>query len=304
MNTSGKKLFLADLGLFYAAAVWGATFFMVKAALADVDPVVLVAYRFILAGVILLIFLLYKRQPIFEGIGRAAFLGLLLWFLYIPQTLGLKYTTASNSGFITGLFVAFIPFFLLTIFKKKPSLMEIIACAVSLLGLWVLTGGMADMNTGDILTLAAAMTYALHVLYSDRYMKEGMNPYLLACQQFLIVGLLSLLTAFVVDLPFTVKSSYTAGVIVFLALFPSLSAFVIQLLAQKIRSPLRVSLIFALEPVFAAIFAWTLGDEIFVTRRALGGLLIFAALIISGLPTISILKSRLSRPNDALYSNK
>lgn len=289
---------LADLGLFYAAAVWGATFFMVKGALADVDPIVMVGYRFTLAGVILLIYLLFKRQDIFEGIGRAMVLGLLLWFLYIPQTLGLKYTTASNSGFITGLFVAFIPLFLLTIFKKKPTILEVVASAVSLLGLWVLTGGMADVNIGDILTLAAAMTYALHVLYSDKYMKAGMNPYILACQQFLIVGLLSLLTALVIDLPFTVKTAVSVRVIIFLALFPSLTAFIIQLLAQKIRSPLRVSLIFALEPVFAAIFAWTLGDEVFVTRRALGGLLIFAALIISGLPTTSILKGRMAKKEE------
>lgn len=286
-NIPKKKLVLADLGLFYAAAVWGATFFMVKGALADVDPIIMVGYRFTMAGVILLAWLLIKKQPIFEGFGRAMILGLLLWFLYVPQTIGLKYTTASNSGFITGLFVAFIPLFMRTIFKRKPSVMELLASAVSLIGLWVLTGGMADVNIGDILTLAAATTYALHVLYSDKYMKAGMNPFILACQQFLIVGLLSLLTGLVLDLPFRVGSFSAGWVIVFLALFPSLTAFVIQLMAQKIRSPLRVSLIFALEPVFAAAFAWTLGNENFVTHRAIGGLLIFSALIISGLPTPS-----------------
>jgi len=287
-----KKLIWADLGLFYAAAVWGATFFMVKGALADVDPIVMVGYRFTLAGLILLGYLQIKKQSIFEGLGKAMILGLLLWFLYVPQTIGLKYTTASNSGFITGLFVAFIPVFLRTIFKRKPTLMEVLASAVSVVGLWVLTGGMSDINIGDILTLAAAMTYALHVLYADKYLKAGMNPLVLACQQFLIVGLLSLLTALVIDLPFTI-GSYSAGwVILFLALFPSLTAFVIQMMAQKIRPPLRVSLIFALEPVFAAAFAWTLGNESFVTHRAIGGLLIFAALIISGLPVPSLKKKQ------------
>lgn len=69
----------------------------------------------------------------------------------------------------------------------------------------------------------------------------------------------------------------------FLALFPTLSAFIIQLLAQKVVSPLRVSLIFAFEPVFAALFAWTLGGELFRPERALGGLLIFIAMVVSGL---------------------
>jgi len=281
---------LSDIGLLYAASIWGATFFMVKAALTDIDPIIMVAYRFLIAGGILLLYLLYKKRNVFEGFGRSVFLAVLLWFLYVPQTMGLQYTTASNSGFITGLFIAFVPFFLRTIFKRKPNVMEVTASVISLLGLWVLTGGMTDINIGDILTLSAAMTYALHLLFSDRFMKGGADPLLISCQQFLIVGILSVLTGLVFDLPFTVGTLKTGGIVLFLALFPTLVAFVIQMLAQKITSPLRVSLIFALEPVFAALFAWTLGGEDFVTHRALGGLLIFAALIISGMPAPHIKK--------------
>jgi drug/metabolite transporter (DMT)-like permease len=86
-------------------------------------------------------------------------------------------------------------------------------------------------------------------------------------------------------LPLRVESHSVMGTVIFLALFPTLSAFVIQMVAQKITSPLRVSLIFALEPVFAAIFAWTLGGEEFVLRGAVGGLFIAVALAISGLPS-------------------
>lgn len=275
---------LADLGLFYAAAIWGSTFFIVKSVLDDVDPVVLVGYRFLLAGSILLVILLVKGKPVFAGLGRAVWLGFLLWMLYIPQTIGLKYTTASNSGFITGLFVAFVPLFLRTIFKRKPTVMELTACGISLAGLWVLTGGLVDINIGDMLTLIAALTYALHLLYSDKFMKSGIDPYIISCQQFLVVGVLSIITALVFDLPFSVKSSSAIWMILFLTIFPTLLAFVFQMMAQKIASPLRVSFIFALEPVFAGLFAWTLGGEQFVQHRALGGLLIFMALIVSGLP--------------------
>jgi drug/metabolite transporter (DMT)-like permease len=275
---------MADIGLLYAAAIWGATFFLVKMALVDIDPVIMVAYRFLLAGAVLLVFILLTRRNILAGLGRALFLSVVLWFLYIPQTVGLKYTTASNSGFITGLFVAFIPFFMLTIFKRRPTYLEIIASGISLAGLWVLTGGMRDVNVGDILTLMAAMTYALHVLYSDKYMKAGVDPYVISCQQFLLVGLVSLLTGLVMDLPLTYGSTRAAGIVIFLALFPTLSAFLIQMLAQKITTPIKVSLIFALEPVFAAGFAWTVGGEQMISHRAFGGLLIVLALIISGLP--------------------
>ena len=281
------KRVLADLGLFYSAAIWGSTFFLVKAALTDIDPVILVGYRFLLAGLVLLGYVLYSRRPILVGLGRAALLGVLIWFLYIPQTIGLKYTTASNSGFITGLFVAFVPLFLWTIFKRRPTRWEVIASGVSLVGLWILTGGMTDMNLGDMLTLITAMMYALHVLFSDKYMKERVDPYVISCQQFLIVGILSLATGLVFDLPFGIKSTAALWTVLFLALFPTLMAFLIQMLAQRITAPMKVSLIFALEPVFAALFAWTLGGEQFVTHRAIGGLLIFAALVLSGIaPTI------------------
>ncbi len=280
---SKLKLFMAQAGLFYAAAIWGATFFLVKGALDDIDPVVMVAYRFIMAGCMLLIFIYTRGLKPLADIKIGLFLGFILWLLYIPQTIGLGFTTASNSGFITGLFVAFVPVFLRFIFKRKPTLLEVIASGVSLIGLWILTGGMKKVNIGDALTLIAAMTYALHLLYSDKYMKGGIDPYITSCQQFLVVGFLSLISAIVFGLDFSVKSQKAIGVVVFLALFPTLSAFVIQMLAQKIVAPLRVALIFALEPVFAALFAWTVGGESFVWFRAVGGGFIFAALLLSAI---------------------
>jgi len=280
----GKKT-LADLGLFYAAAIWGSTFFIVKTALDDIDPVTMVAYRFLLAGLVLLVFLLITGRSVLLGLRRAAFLSLILWLLYIPQTIGLGITTASNSGFITGLFVAFVPLFLKFVIKRKPTLLEVIASGVALIGLWILTGGLTVVNAGDLLTLIAAMAYALHLLYSDKYMKAGIGPYVISCQQFLLVGLYSLVTVLICDLPLGIGSEKAFWIVVFLALFPTLSAFVIQMIVQKTTSPLRVSLIFALEPVFAGVFAWTVGGEPFVLRGAIGGTFIFAALILSGLPS-------------------
>lgn len=275
----------ASFGLFYSAAIWGSTFFIVKDALADIDPIVLVGYRFLLAGVIMIPFLKITGRSLRHHWGKALFLSIILWSLYVPQTIGLKYTTASNSGFITGLFVAFVPVFQRLFFRQTPSRMEIIASAVSLSGLWILTGGLHDINLGDMLTLIAAMTYALHLLIADRYLKTDIDPFVISCQQFLIIGILSLVTALVFDLPFSIGTLGAGGTVVFLALFPTLSAFVIQMVAQKIVTPLRVSLVFALEPVFAALFAWTLGGETVIFHRAMGGLLIFFSLIISGIPS-------------------
>jgi len=275
---------LADIGLFYTAAIWGSTFFIVKQSLLNIDPVTLVAYRFLIAAVILAGYLIYRGKALFTHLKEGLILGFFIWLLYIAQTIGLSITTAANSGLITGLFVAFVPIFSLLIFRKMPSLTGIVATVVSLSGLWVLTGGLQKVNAGDMLTLLSAMAYAVHILYADKYVKSGIDPYVLNFQQFLFVGIASLITSFVFKLPFSITQTHVIWIIIFLAIFPTLSAFVIQLVAQKITAPVRVSLILALEPVFAVLFAWTLGREQFESAKAIGGFLIFLALVISGLP--------------------
>ena len=277
------KNIAVDLGLFYSAAIWGSTFFIVKDTLNFISPTLLVGYRFTLAALILAIYLIIKRRNLFTNIKQGLFMGLFLWLLYITQTIGLKITSASNSGFITGLFVAFVPIFSFMLYRKKPSYFGLGSVALSLAGLWLISGGLKELNTGDILTLAAAMSYAIHILLADRYLKGGTNPYVLCFQQFAFVGIVSLLLGIFDSSTHIPHDNSAIWIIVFLAIFPTLSAFVIQLVAQRFVSPLRVSLIFAFEPVFAALFAWTLGGEVFRPERALGGLLIFIAMVVSGL---------------------
>lgn len=276
---------LADLGLFYSSVIWGATFFIVKKSLLSIDPVILVGYRFMLAAILLGGYLAYRKKALFSHFNKGLVLGFFIWVLFITQTIGLKTTTAANSGLITGLFVAFVPLFSLLIFKHKPSLNGIIATLVSLTGLWVLTGGLKQANFGDALTLLAAMSYAIHILYADKYLKSGIDPYILSFQQFLFVGLASLLTGIVFKVSFSVAQSDVILIVIFLAIFPTLSAFVIQLMAQKFTSPIRVSLILAFEPVFAVLFAWTLGNESYNINKVIGGFLIFLALVISSIPS-------------------
>ena len=166
------KILLADLGLVYASAIWGSTFIMVKNSLDSLDPVTLVAYRFLLAAALMGAYLLWRGKPLFRNFMPGLILGVVQIFLYIPQTIGLKFTTAANSGFITGLFVAFVPPLSLLIPRQKPRPSQWAAIAISLVGLWLVTGGMDSVNVGDLITLSAAFTYALHVMLSDRYIRD------------------------------------------------------------------------------------------------------------------------------------
>jgi drug/metabolite transporter (DMT)-like permease len=256
----------------------------VKEVLEVVHPVALVAWRFLLAGGMMAVYLVVRRNSLFAQWRRGLFLGLMLYVLYVTQNIGLTITTASNSGFITGLFVAFVPLFLWYPFRRTPTRFEILASGVALLGMGILTGGLRDINSGDVLTLTCAVIYALHILYTDKYVRNGGEPWTLVCQQFLVTGALGLLTAFVIDAPLALPTPRAVWIVLALTIFPSLTAYVIQIHAQKIAPPLRVTLIFAMEPVFAGVLAWTYGAEPFIIHRAIGGLLIAAALVISGIP--------------------
>ena len=281
----------ADFGLFYCAAVWGATFYLVKDSLASVAPETLVAYRFLLSAALLLPWVARRRKKA-KHMKEAAILAALLTILYVSQTIGLKYTTASNSGFITGLFVIFVPIFLLVFARKPPTRTQWAASALALGGLWLLTGGVDRLNHGDVLTLAAAVTYAGHLLVTDAVVRDDADSVLLAFHQFWMTGAMSLAIALLNRAPLSVASFGSARVIGFLALFPTLIAFYVQMVAQRSTSPLKVSLIFSLEPVFAAVFAWTLGGERFVPARAAGGALIVAAMILGELSKWGLLRGR------------
>jgi drug/metabolite transporter (DMT)-like permease len=282
MADSRSKSVLADFGLVYAAAVWGVTFVVVKDALEFIHPLTLVAWRFLLAAGVLAIALKLKGRPLLGDWRPGIILGIFLWVLYASQTIGLEITTASNSAFITGMFVAFVPIFEWGFTKRRPRTWKFLAVLLCLAGLWFLTGGIRSANAGDLLTLLTAAAYAAHIFIADRYMKGDHDPFVLSMQQFAVVGVLSLLAALLFGAPLIPTSSKPLAIIVFLALIPTLSAFVVQMAAQRRTAAIRVSLIFALEPVFAALVAWTYGGEQFIWTHALGGLLVVMALVTSG----------------------
>ena len=173
------------------------------------------------------------------------------------------------------------------LFQELPSLPKLLAVFTSTTGLWFLTRGLSEINGGDLLTIITAMAFAAYILMADRYAKNNLDPYVLSFQQFLIVGGFSVIVALIFRFPFTVASPGTIGVILFLTLFPTLSAFVIQLVAHKHTAPVKVSLILAVEPIFAAVFACTLGGETFILSRAMGGVLVVLAIIVAEVPAQS-----------------
>lgn len=250
--------------------VWGSTFWIIKDVLGSVHAATLISYRFFLAAAVLLPWVWGNRGQFKQTLLPALGLGGILWIAYSTQIWGLYFTTASNSGFITGLFLIFVPILLVLFRREFPSKSQAVAIAISAVGLWFLTGGITGINRGDGLTLITAVAVAAQILLVDRYAKDNLNPIMLNFTIFLVVGILSLGQAWVVNAPLRVAIA-DWDVIFYLAIFGTAVAFLGQLWAQKVVSPIKSTLIFMLEPLSSAAFAIGLGDEKLTSRMIIGG---------------------------------
>ncbi len=272
------------VGLLISTSIWGSTFFIIKDTVSSINPVTLVAYRFALAALIYACIVLIKKENLWAHAKHGFVLGVFVWIIYLSQTLGLQYTTASNSGFITGLFIVFVPLFNLLFFGRKAKAIQLVALSIALVGLWFLTGGLKTINPGDLLTLVSAIVISLNILFIDKFVKEKKSVAVLGFQQFLTTAVLSFITAIIFHLPLVITNSNSIFPIIYLAVFGSAIAQGLQLFCQKHLQALTSSLLLSTEPVFAALFAWTLGNELFIPAKAVGGVFILLAILMSELP--------------------
>ncbi len=276
------KTTVSELGLLYCVVAWGSTFFIIKDILAFISPLQLVGYRYLFAGLIAGGILIFQRKNPFKNWKEGLILGLMIFFINAPQTLGLKFTSASNSAFITGLFIIFVPVFTYLLTKKTPSPKRLIPIGLALLGLWMLTGGIHGINQGDLLTLITAMVVGLQIVAVERIIKKGGDPFILLFQQFAITAIFSFILEIILGKGNSmVLDQRTVWPIIYLALMGTFFPLLIQFFAQKHVNTIKVSLYFSLEPLFALLFAWMVGQEFFVAERTIGGLLIVVAIILS-----------------------
>lgn len=261
--------------------IWGSTFIVIKQSLEFVDPVVMLVYRFGLAAAVTLgIVLIQKKNP-FVKFKQGMIVGFLLWLIYISQNIGMQYTSASNSGFITALFVAFVPLVQILFFGQRPAAMRLLAALISLVGLWFLTGGFQNLNKGDAITLIGPVAFAFYMIINDRYLKTDADPLVIAFQQFFAVAALSLVFVLVTRRPWAMDLAKAGGAILYLALFGTVLTFTVYNYVQRISTPMKVALILVMEPVFAALFAHYFGGETFFGLQIFGGALIILAMLLS-----------------------
>ena len=258
-------------------AVWGWTFVVVQDAIALYGVLPFLAARFLLAGAALAPIYAARltRRSLMVGGG----IGVVLAAGYLFQTTGLLFTTPTNSGLITGLFVVFAPLADRLLFGVNTSRQVLLAVGLSLLGMVLLAGGGPEgANWGDLLTLLCAMALGLHIALLSRY-ASGHDAGGLTLAQILAMALL-----FAVVWPFFEPVSLPPpGVWVALlvtGLLASAGAFLVQTTVQQKVPAARTAIILTMEPVFAALFGYWLAGDRLIAVQLLGAALILSALVI------------------------
>jgi drug/metabolite transporter (DMT)-like permease len=271
---------VAELGLIGIAAVWGLTFVMVQDAIELLPTLAFLAYRFIPAA--LLVALVFHRQlralsP--AGWRAGVLMGALLTAGYIFQTLGLEETTASNAGFITGLFVVFTPLLGALLLRERIAGIAWAAAGVSALGLYLLSGSGGEFELrGDGLVLLCALSFAAHILATGRAVREHDVGALLVVQ-LAVCGVACLaIAALAGDIEAPEGGTVWSALIV-TSLVASALGFFVQTFAQQHAPPERTALILASEPAFAGLFGYLLADDRLTAAGWLGAALILAAIL-------------------------
>jgi drug/metabolite transporter (DMT)-like permease len=283
MPAAGRRTeLLAFLALLVMTAAWGSTFFLINDLVTRIAVADLLAIRFAIASVALGLIAAPRLHLSRSVLSYGVLLGLLYGAAQILQTAGLAHTTASISGFVTGLYVVATPLLTALILRRKIPPLTWLAAVLATLGLGVLAVHGFAIGYGELLTLISAVIYAGHIVALGRFSTPETTLSLSLVQ----LSMITLVTAVAalwptagsapgIQLP---ESLHDWLVVLYLALIASALTMVLQTWAQAHIEPSRAAVIMAMEPVWAAAFAVALGGESITARMIIGGLAIVSAM--------------------------
>lgn len=280
MSTRSK----AELALVGVTIIWGTSFVIVKNAIEHTSALAFVAARFTLASLVLLILfgrkLRYNQHLRRVTLHAGILAGVCLVMGYFLQTLGLRHTTPSKSAFITGLTTVMVPLLSALIYKRRPQLWEVVGVCIATVGMGLLTLApeRLSISYGDALTLGCAFAFAWHILVLGRY-SAASSFELLAVMQIAVTAALAASLCWWVE-PFRFTMSLQVwGAVAITGIFSTALAFTVQAWAQRHTTPTRAGLIFAMEPVSAAITSYVVAGEVLPERGIFGAMLILTGIL-------------------------
>ncbi len=274
----------ADLALLLVAAIWGTTFALLRDSVRILHPVDLMAIRFTIGAVILILLFRkrvfpLKRQAVIDG----AWLGLWLGAGYLTQVIGLSTISASRSAFITGTYVAVVPLVTFLLWRTRPGLAEVFGIALILAGLFAFSADSGfSLAPGDLWTLGCSLTFGIQIIVTNVVVKRS-DPMALSVIQIAtgaVLGWILVAAKGGIGTPF---AQIPWGTLLYLAVFATALVIALQTWALGRTTPVKATIMFSLEPVFAAIFAGLFFGEQMSSRELTGGALILAGVAVTEL---------------------
>lgn len=294
-----NKQIKADLMLMLVTLCWGISYYLTDISLAEMDPFTLNTYRFI-GGFVLAAAVSFRRiKTVNRMTLKYSFLvAIALVFVYIGSTFGLKYTSLSNSGFLCALTVVFTPLIGWVVLRQhmeKKMWISVLLCLVGIMLLTLKDDFSLNMDhlKGDLLCMMCAVAYAVDLLLTEKAVNHAeVDAYQLGVFQLGFTGVFNLLLALLTETPQLPQSPPVWGAIIFLAVFCTGLAFVVQPIAQQYTTASHVGVIFALEPVFAGIVAFFLAGEVLSPKAYLGAVLMIASIFVMEIDFGSLRKKK------------
>ncbi len=272
----------AEAVLLALTLIWGSTFVSMKIGLRDMSPILMTSARFTVAALFFLVLFWRNLFPFPEGaIRKGTLLGLFLFLGFIAQNVGLNYTTASKSAFITSLMVVFVPLLQFIIERRPPTIGNVVGIMLAVAGLWLLTSPTgAELNFGDFLTLLCAIMFAFYIVYLD-VASKAMSALQLTFLQSATCAVLGMVATVLFE-DYRFDPTFSVFISVgYLTLFATVLTTFMQTKFQKDTTPTRAAVIFTVEPVWASILAYLFLGEMLGTLGVVGGAFIIVGVLVS-----------------------
>lgn len=292
--------YLCSLLCFLAACIWGFSFVSQSKGMEYMHPFTFNGVRNLMAAMVLFLFLLSQGKILGEKVKTinwkrnvigGIWCGLALFAASTLQQVGILYTSVGKAGFITTLYIIFVPIAGIFLKKKVPGIVWF-AAMLAACGMYLLCmNESASLNTGDILVFLCAFGYTAQIMFIDHF-AEGTDGVVLSFFQFLVCGVLGTIAAFIWGAPAWHQITGGIGALLYAAIMGSAVAYTFQIIGQKNLNPTVASLLLSLESVVATIAAWGAykigflkADQTLTGRQIAGCAVVFAAVVLVQLPS-------------------
>lgn len=291
---SDKKILLADLSLLAVAAIWGSSFVVAKSTLDHITPFYLLFFRFTIAASLLGVISFQRlKKAKASDIKAGLIIGICMLLGFLLQTKGLMKTTVGINSFIVSANVVMVPFFYWLLTRRRPDNYEALGAIMCFIGIGVLSlDGNLRPGLGELLSLSSALFFALQIVAVGHFAKES-DVFVISTIQMAFAAAVSFILATTFEPKITTISNDMAISIVYLAVFSSMIAFLLQNIAQAHTSSTHAAIILSTEALFGSILGVIFLKETITIKFLIGCIAILVSVIISEVkPNLSKLKGQ------------